>query len=324
MPEASWRCGIPGKKIGFIVLSHVIYDLRLPGNLQSGFFLAIVLFTEWIRWSSFTCMKLQGHFLISFFLISYAGLFAQKEPVDSSWTDLYESHADDEMPYRLMTPLGFDSKKRYPVIISLHGGGGTGADNRKQLKVWNQQLADKQRRSEFPCYVLAPQATELWGESHLKKIKSIIAALPSVDTDRIYMLGHSMGGHGTNILIQLDPHYFAAVAPSAGTGRKQDEDFIEASLIKDIPIWAFHGDQDNVCPIEPQRTLFSEMKALGGNMKLTTWAGDGHGVSGKFITGAENGSVQFSNERCDPEPDFMTWLFKQKRSDYRLFNKSNR
>jgi hypothetical protein len=57
------------------------------------------------------------------------------------------------------------------------------------------------------------------------------------------------------------------------------------------------------------------MKKLGGNMKLTTWIGDGHGgVSEKMITGADNGSTQLSSDRCDPEPVFLKWLFKQKRS----------
>jgi len=237
------------------------------------------------------------------------GLFAQN---DRSWMDLYEPHADEEMPYRLMNPLDYDSSKRYPVIVSLHGGGGTGSDNLKQLKVWNQHLADEQRRQDFPCYVLAPQADHLWDGVHLKKIKAIIAELSSVDMARIYVMGHSMGGHGINVLLQIDPHYFAAAAPSAGTGRKQDEDFIEAELIKDIPVWAFHGDKDTVCPIGPQLKLFDEMKALGGNMKLTTFAGDGHGISGKFITSADNGSTQLSSDRCDSEEDFMTWLFKQK------------
>ncbi len=48
-------------------------------------------------------------------------------------------------------------------------------------------------------------------------------------------------------------------------------------------------------------------------MKLTTWAGDKHAVSGKMIAGAKNGSTETSGDRCDKEPDFMTWLFKQKR-----------
>ena len=231
------------------------------------------------------------------------------------WIRLYEPHDDEEMPYRLMSPHGFDASKRYPVIVSLHGGGGRGTDNRKQLRVWNRLLADEAIRSAYPSYVLAPQSPRLWDAAHLEKIKQIVAALPSTDTDRIYMLGHSMGGHGTFVLLQIDPGYFAAAAPSAGTGLQQTEEFIDASLIKDVPIWAFHGDQDNVCPYERAQQLFAEMKRLGGNMKLTTWAGDAHGVAAKMISGDDNGSTRCSSDRCDDEPEMLKWLFSQSLTD---------
>jgi predicted peptidase len=125
-----------------------------------------------------------------------------------------------------------------------------------------------------------------------------------------------MGGHGTYILIQIDPGYFAAAAPSAGSGLPETEEFIDAAVIVDIPIWAFHGDQDNVCPIERDHKLFAEMEKLGGNMKMTIWAGDGHGVAAKMITGGDNGSTRLSSDRCDPEPMFLEWLFAQRRSDF--------
>jgi len=236
------------------------------------------------------------------------------EKVSETWIELYEPHVYNEMPYRLMKPIHFDSNKRYPVIVSLHGGGGRGTDNRKQLRAWNKPLAEEKTRTDYPSYVLAPQANRLWDATHLENIKDIIKELPSVDMDRIYILGHSMGGHGTNILIQIDPDYFAAAAPSAGSGLPETEEFIDASVIKDIPIWAFHGDKDKVCPIERDQKLFAEMVKLGGNMKLTTWAGDGHGVAGKMITGSDNGSTQLSSDRCDPEPVFLKWLFAQERT----------
>jgi hypothetical protein len=56
------------------------------------------------------------------------------------------------------------------------------------------------------------------------------------------------------------------------------------------------------------------MKKLGGNMKFTTWAGDGHGIAQKMITGSDNGSTRLSSDRCDVETGFMKWLFAQKRS----------
>lgn len=229
------------------------------------------------------------------------------------WNASYEPRVFEGMPFRVMKPLGFDSKKSYPVIVSLHGAGGKGTNNNKQLKDWNKQLAEKQRRKDFPCYVVAPQAAGLWNAEHLKKIKALIKGLPSVDMDRIYVMGHSMGGHGTYIFIQLDPGYFAAAAPSAGSGRRTSGKFINPATIKDLPIWAFHGDKDGICPIAKDQEVLAEMKKLGGTMKLTTWAGDSHAVSGKMIVGAENGTTETSGDRCDKEPDFMTWLFKQKR-----------
>lgn len=239
----------------------------------------------------------------------------EKTPSSANWIDLYEPQDDSIMVHRLMTPLEFDADQRYPVIISLHGGGGRGTDNRKQLKIWNQHLADEAVRRDYPCYVLAPQVTELYKQSDLEKIQKIITQLPSVDTDRIYMMGHSMGGHGTNILVQIDPEYFAAIAPSAGSGLPDTEPFINASIITDVPIWAFHGDQDQVCPYDRNLNLFNEMKERGGNMKLTTFTGDKHNIPGKIIPGADNGTTQFSSDRCDPEPDFLKWPFSQRRSD---------
>ena len=91
-----------------------------------------------------------------------------------------------------------------------------------------------------------------------------------------------MGGHGTTFLFNWIPS-FAAAAPSAGSGLRRTEDFIDPSKIKDVPIWAFHGDKDGVCPIEKDIKVFEEIKKLGGVMKLTTWVGDNHGVSGKMI-----------------------------------------
>lgn len=234
---------------------------------------------------------------------------------DESWESLYKPYPSERMPCRVMMPLEFDAKQRYPVIVSLHGGGGRGTGNDKQLKDWNRQLAEKKRRKDFPCYVVAPQANELWNAKHLEQIKAIIAKLPSVDMDRIYILGHSMGGHGTYILIQLDTDYFAAAAPSAGSGRPQTAEFIAPAKIKDVPIWAFHGDMDKVCPFEKEQKVFAEMKELGGNMKLTTFAGDKHNISGKMIVGADNGTTELSSDRCDKETDFMTWLFSKSRSN---------
>jgi predicted peptidase len=207
-----------------------------------------------------------------------------------------------------------ESKKKYPVILSLHGAGGKGNDNKRQLKPWNQQLAEDKVREDYPAYVLAPQSPGLWNTEMLTLIKEVIAEIPNADLNRIYILGHSMGGHGTFIYIQADPTYFAAAAPSAGTGLKSTADFIKPELIKDIPIWTSHGDQDRVCPYDRIVKMLEEMKRLNGNFKLTTWQGGNHGVSDRFIHGHSSGVTLMSGSRCDQESQFMTWLFNQKKN----------
>jgi len=222
-------------------------------------------------------------------------------------TELYKPYPYQGMPYRLMEPANCDSAKRYPVIVSLHGAGGRGEDNEKNLVKWAPQLTDPKVRSDYPAYVIFPQSKGMWNEQHLQNIKDIIKVLPSVDMSRIYIMGQSMGGYGTYKMIGWDPEYFAAAAPVSGSGQGS------ASVIKDVPIWAFHGDADPRVPIKPDRNLFDEMKRIGGKMKFTSWPGEGHSTGGMFVPFVDNGITQVSSERCDPEPVFMKWLFAQRK-----------
>jgi len=231
------------------------------------------------------------------------------------WRDLYEPVKGTQIPCRIMKPVAIKSGITYPVVLSLHGAGGKGVDNQKQLKAWNKQLTENAVRTKFPCYVVVPQADQLWNKSHYEAVKKIISRLPQVDKTRIYILGHSMGGHGTYIFLQFERDYFAAAAPSAGTGLRTTTEFIDSNKIQHYPIWAFHGDKDSVCPFSKQQTVFDKVKGLQGNLKLTIWLGDNHGVSAKFIPGAKNGKTIYSSGKCDREEDFLTWLFKQKRDD---------
>lgn len=252
-------------------------------------------------------------FIVVLFISTFQTLKAQE--MQDSIFNLFEANIYKGLPYQLLKPVNFDAKKQYPVILSLHGSGGKGTDNSKQIKdsKWINYLAKKEVRIEYPAYIIVPQTTELWNETDLSNIKEIIKNLPSADTRRIYVMGHSMGGHGTYRFIQFDTHYFAAAAPSAGSGLAETEDFIDVSKIKDIPIWVFHGDIDPKCPYEKDVKVFDAMQKIGGNMKFTTWKGDKHGgpVALKMVTGSTNGTTQNSSSQCDPEPVFLKWLFKQ-------------
>ncbi|MEI7850440.1 MAG: hypothetical protein WCH86_01250 [Kiritimatiellales bacterium] len=243
---------------------------------------------------------------LMFFVVTSS--FAELAP---QWViDLHEPHTIDGMPYRLLRPLDFDSGRLYPVIVSLHGAPGVGTENISNLREWNTTLSDPQLRADYPTYVVVPQVTNgLWSKEHLQKIKTIVAALPSVDMGRIYVLGQSMGGYGVNKMIQWDPGYFAAATPVAGS-----RGLGSADLVKNIPIWAFHGTEDTVSSFQLSQDFFDEMVAIGGNMKFTPFIGWGHSTPDfiPFVAGVSTRAPTYlSSDRCDPEPVYMTWLFNQ-------------
>src|SRR3954447_15899555 len=126
--------------------------------------------------------------------------------------------SDWTMPYRLFRP---EAKGKLPLVMYLHGSGGLGDDNDKQLglgnifgtRVW--LLPENQRK--FPCYVVVPQSNRGWVRYDPAKLdKEVYEMVPglgqgtgmalevvealvrefSIDERRIYVTGQSMGGAG--------------------------------------------------------------------------------------------------------------------------------
>ena len=110
---------------------------------------------------------------ISLLLFSVLATFNSVQAQKGSWANLYAPSTFKELPYRLMKPANFDKSKIYPLILSLHGAGGKGKDNKKQLKDWNGQLASEKIRKDYPCYVLAPHSPGLWNKEQFLIIKEI-------------------------------------------------------------------------------------------------------------------------------------------------------
>ncbi|MEH1832004.1 MAG: prolyl oligopeptidase family serine peptidase [Nostoc sp.] len=88
----------------------------------------------------------------------------------------------------------------------------------------------------------------------------------SVDADRVYLTGLSMGGYGTWHFAAAQPQRFAAIAPICGGGNPQ-----AVRKLKNLPVWAFHGAKDNVVPLSESEIMVLELKACGGNVKFTVY-----------------------------------------------------
>jgi len=209
------------------------------------------------------------------------------------------------MPYRLHTPsLDNSNASPLPLIIYLHGSGGAGTNNVKQISGGNSHGTGLWLKPEIakenPAFVLAPQIPrgQRWdamgsdelstsAELLLQLIQSIQSEYP-IDSRRIYILGQSLGGMGVWDIVAKRPDVFAAGVPICGVGNS--DRIVNA---KDIPLWAFHGDEDTTVPVSGSRTMVEELRAAGSSTKYTEYAGVGHN----------------SWESAFAEPDLATWLF---------------
>jgi hypothetical protein len=88
-------------------------------------------------------------------------------------------------------------------------------------------------------------------------LDSLIREFP-IDTNRQYVTGLSGGAFGTWSLLFNDPVRFAAAAPVCGGA-----DPSGASIIRDVPIWNFHGAVDDLVPVEWSRVMVEALEAQG-------------------------------------------------------------
>jgi poly(3-hydroxybutyrate) depolymerase len=216
----------------------------------------------------------------------------------------YISANGESMSYRLLRPLDYDSTRRYPLAVCLHGGAGWGTDNVKQFdgSLEAQILYSPENRKKYPAFLFVPQCAPgtSWGGIHgLRSVDSlvfeIIGSLErefSIDKHRRYVMGHSLGGYGAWYFICTRPEMFAAAIPSAGFG---DPSFGER--IARVPVWAFHGRLDRNVSVNGSRDIIEAMRQAGGNPRYTEYPNVGHGTW----------------EPMKNNPELMDWLFAQKR-----------
>ncbi len=157
-----------------------------------------------------------------------------------------------------------DNAEELPLIIFLHGAGERGRELWKvDVHGPSKYIKDKDIKSRF-ILPLCPENTA-WAfhiESILKFINQITDSY-SVDTNRIYLTGLSMGGYGTWLTAMAKPDIFAAIAPCCGGGMAWN-----ASVLK-MPIWTFHGVKDDVVSVTQTDEMVESLIRLGADVKYS-------------------------------------------------------
>jgi predicted peptidase len=226
----------------------------------------------------------------------------------------------DTYSYHVYLPVNYDSERKWPVMLYLHGSGQTG-------NIWSISSglgrALRQHPERFPCIVIFPECplSKYWiGKMSTYAVKAMDQSVKEFNGDekKLYVSGVSMGGYGTWICAVNNPGKFAALVPLSGGvvppfafSRKvramispqclavldsEDPYKALAQSIGTTPSWIFHGSLDNVIPVSESQKIYAALKENSGNVKYTEYPDRSHDLES---------TVYF-------EQDLIAWLLIQR------------
>lgn len=201
------------------------------------------------------------------------------------------------LDYLLYLPQAYedDATERWPLILFLHGAGSRGSDVEMVRQSGLPQLLEG--GLALPFVVVSPQCPE---DSHwtlhidaLNALLSDVVARYQVDEARVCLTGVSMGGAGAWFLAGASPERFAALVPVASR-------IVPLPLprLKNLPVWVFHGEDDDIVPLSEARRTVDALRAVGAHVKLTIYPDTGHHLSPRVYS----------------DPTLYAWLLRRSHS----------
>jgi poly(3-hydroxybutyrate) depolymerase len=195
------------------------------------------------------------------------------------------------MPYRVYVPSAYKPGARLPLVVALHGLGGTEDTFLGRSGSLMQSLAEK-----HGFIVAAPLGYRINGgygssirrftdaarrrtaelsEKDVLNVVKLVSEEYGTDPNRTYLTGHSMGGGGTWYLGQKYAAKWAALAPIAGPA--PDLAGYPFDRLKFMPVMVCHGDADATVPVSASRSMVAAMKERGMAPVYLEVAGASHG-----------------------------------------------
>jgi pimeloyl-ACP methyl ester carboxylesterase len=227
----------------------------------------------------------------------------------------FVSNIDGSVQYYGVAPASA-SVTNPALFLSVHGAGvqAIGQARAYQPKDWGVLVAPTNRRPRGFNW-------EDWGRMDALEVLELAKKQFNPDPQKIFLTGHSMGGHGTWYLGATYPDKWAAIAPCAGyptlTGygsadgkipdqaRSAEEqvmlrasnpsNVIElARNYQDLGVYIYHGDDDRVVSVDYARQMRKVLGDFHNDFSYYEYPG---------------GSHWFGNESVDWPPlfDFFKW-----------------
>ena len=248
--------------------------------------------------------------------------------------DFFDEEFGISMPYKLYVPTNYDRRKKYPMVICLHGTGEVQEpiDSVLMKTQMATAFAEDSENGRNECFVLVPKCnirydeddnwttlnqfvsqrtdSPFWPMPHLTVAWRLIGKLEKeyrIDDRRLYLTGISSGAFGAYVLVMDHPDAFAALVPVCGAANPAR---IEA--LKNTPMWIFHSADDPV--IVPEFTLDPTLVAL-----------DGAGISYRLTRYPEKQifwqSAHFCWEKVYKEEELKDWMFSQRIGGFKQVKK---
>lgn len=188
--------------------------------------------------------------------------------------------AEADMPYTLFVPSGYTPGKPAPLIVDLHGLNITPLQ--QMLFDGTTDLAER-----YGFIVVAPMGFSLsgwWGarpgrpgelsELDAMTVLELIRERYNVDSDRIYLMGHSMGGAGTYHLGGKFNDIWAGIAPISGAGGIADA--AAAERYRSFATLLMHGEKDSIVSANGSRRAAMLLQGAGAQHLYLEFPGKDH------------------------------------------------
>lgn len=227
-------------------------------------------------------------FLLSLLMLTTpCMLFSQQLSPGPQVLTFFSDLDDTEQPYGLYLPKNYDSQKKYPLVIMLHGAG---SNHRLALRrVFGKSNANGETDVEASRYfpewkdvdyiVASPFARGTAGyqgisERDVYQVLDDVKKRFNIDEDRTYLTGLSMGGGGTLWIGMTRPDIWAAIAPVCPAPPRGTDALAMNAL--NLPAHFFHGDNDMAVNVNVSRDWVKRLKEMNYNVEYIEYPGVGH------------------------------------------------